>query len=71
MFGNISFTFYMIHVLGMTTCNILLSKLQVHQNIEFNLICVLVFDLFFTIIISQYIENPVSNFLKKYIHFLK
>lgn len=65
MFGNISFTFYMIHVLGMTTCDILLTKFQLPQSIELNLISVLIFDLILTIIISQYIEKTISNILKK------
>lgn len=65
LFGNISFTFYMVHVLGMTTCNIILTKLQLPQTIEFNLMSVLIFDSILAIIISKFIEKPVSNILKK------
>ncbi len=65
LFGNISFTFYMIHVLGMNTCNILLTKLQLQQTFEFNLISIFIFDSILAVIVTRYIESPISKILKR------
>ncbi len=55
----------MIHVLGMNTCNILLTKLQLQQTFEFNLISILIFDSILAVIVTRYIESPISKILKR------
>lgn len=64
-FGNISFTFYMIHVLGMYTGNILLRKLSIQDNFESNLILILFFDITMSFLIFSLFEKPIKNFFNK------
>lgn len=60
-FGNISFTFYMIHVLGLYTIDIILAKAAFSMLPILNFCIVLFFDITAAILLNKYYEKPVRR----------
>jgi len=63
VFGNASFSFYMIHVLNIRFLSILLVKFQIVLDPYLKLLVILAITILASIIVYKYIERPVSNYL--------
>lgn len=62
-FGDVSFTFYLIHVLGMNTTDILMSKMHIDNlSVALNFTIVLASDILLTYFISTYILTSLNRF---------
>lgn len=65
-FGNVSFSFYMIHVLALNYTTILLDKLNITLSEAIYLPSLFILTVVGAFIISKYFETPISNWwLKK------
>ena len=62
-FGDFSFTFYMIHILGINSFDILLSKTGIELNSVVRFILILTVDIAGAFLISRFFEKPSTRFL--------
>ena len=63
--GNISFSIYMIHQLGINVLNALLNKLGYELDWQLRLPLFLVIILIGGVLVNRYYEKPLAAFLKK------
>lgn len=61
LFGNASFSFYMIHVLGIQVCHAALKKLSLIEQVPLALPFTLITIIIASIIVYRYFEIPISN----------
>ena len=59
--GEISFTFYMLHILGIAFVNIVISRLGVNLNFLYKSILDLVFVLIGSVLVYAFFEKPVAK----------
>lgn len=59
--GEISFTFYMLHILGIAFVNIVISRLGVDLNFLYKSILDLVFVLIGSVLVCAFFEKPVAK----------
>lgn len=64
-FGNISFSFYMVHLLGITSVNMLIDKLGIADSFAFNLSAILITDIILALMINRCYEKPAESFLNR------
>lgn len=59
--GKISFTFYMLHILGISATNYIFSKC----GLEINVVIQFIFVLFGSMVVNRFFEKPVCKKLEK------
>lgn len=64
-FGDISLSFYLIHVLGMHTGNILLNKLNIQDSLMLNMFLILAFDIAIAFLIARVFEKNIRKILNR------
>ena len=62
--GKISFTFYMLHMLGISATNFVFSKCGIEMNFVIKALIQFVFVLFGSMIVNRFFEKPVCKKLK-------
>lgn len=63
--GKISFTFYMLHMLGISATNFVFSKCGIEMNFVIKALIQFVFVLFGSMIVNRFFEKPVCKKLEK------
>lgn len=63
--GNISFSIYMIHTLGISVLNIVLNKIGWELDWQLRLPLFLGIILIGGVLVNRYYEKPLADFLKK------
>lgn len=64
-FGDISFTFYLIHVLVFETFDKVMEKLGIEVNLYIRFIVILAITVFAAYLISKYFVNPIEKAIRK------
>lgn len=63
--GKFSFTFYMIHQMGIGVLHSIFNKLGLSMLWEIELFICFIFILFVSYLVYRYYEVPISNYLRK------
>lgn len=63
LFGNASYSFYLIHTMGITTISLIFEKLNINLSPYFQLSITLAIIMVISIFIYQGLEKPISNYL--------
>lgn len=63
--GKISFTFYMLHMLGISATNFVFSKCGIEMNFVIKALIQFVFVLLGSMIVNRFFEKPVCRNLEK------
>ena len=63
--GIISFTFYMLHMLGISSTNAVFSKCGIEINVIIKVLIQFIFVLFGSMVVNRFFEKPVCKKLEK------
>ena len=63
--GKISFTFYMLHILGISSTNVIFNKCGIEINVVIKALVQFIFVLFGSMVVNRFFEKPVCKKLEK------
>lgn len=63
--GKISFTFYMLHLLGISATNFVFSRCGIEMNVVIKALIQFIFVLIGSMIVNRFFEKPVCKKLEK------